>query len=184
VRHALNLHPQSQCEAVAGLEVDIARPQRAVLELTYRLTGTITDLYLPSRAKPARTDELWRHTCFEAFVRPAPGEAYFEFNVAPSRQWAAYRFDGYRAGMGIPGGIDTPAVEVRTTAARCVLRVSLGLGALADLPVDADWRIGVSAVIEEMNGRRSYWALTHPPGKADFHHADGFALEIPRAGPR
>jgi hypothetical protein len=33
-------------------------------------------------------------------------------------------------------------------------------------------------VIEETNGAKSYWALKHPPGKPDFHHADGFVLEL------
>jgi len=31
--------------------------------------------------------------------------------------------------------------------------------------------LGLSAVLEETNGRKSYWALAHPPGKADFHHS-------------
>jgi hypothetical protein len=52
---------------------------------------------------------------------------------------------------------------------------------LPDLPSDAPWLLGLSAVIEEMNGRLSYWALAHPPGKPDFHHADCFALELPAA---
>jgi hypothetical protein len=33
-------------------------------------------------------------------------------------------------------------------------------------------------VIEETNGNKSYWALAHPAGKPDFHHADGFAYEL------
>jgi hypothetical protein len=33
-------------------------------------------------------------------------------------------------------------------------------------------------VIEDQSGGVSYWALAHPPGKPDFHHADGFALEF------
>jgi len=40
------------------------------------------------------------------------------------------------------------------------------------------WRVALTAVIEETNGTKSYWALKHPPGKPDFHHADGFALEL------
>jgi hypothetical protein len=36
-------------------------------------------------------------------------------------------------------------------------------------------------VIEETNGRKSYWALAHPPGKPDFHHSDCFALGLPAA---
>jgi hypothetical protein len=182
VRRALSLHPDSQCEAVTRLEVDIARPRPGVLTLDYVMTGAIGDLYLPLAASPVRTDELWRRTCFEAFVRPLPGDAYFEFNIAPSRQWAAYRFDGYRAGMSAPGEVPTPDIDVRTDAERFEMRVSLDLGGLPGLLRDTAWRVGVSAVIEETNGRKSYWALTHPPGKADFHHADGFALEIPWAG--
>jgi hypothetical protein len=34
-------------------------------------------------------------------------------------------------------------------------------------------------VIEETSGGKSYWALAHPPGKPDFHHADGFVYELP-----
>jgi hypothetical protein len=40
------------------------------------------------------------------------------------------------------------------------------------------WRLGVSAVIEESDGAKSYWALKHAPGKPDFHHADSFAYEL------
>jgi hypothetical protein len=38
--------------------------------------------------------------------------------------------------------------------------------------------LGLSAVIEETSGAKSYWALAHPPGRPDFHHADGFALML------
>ena len=41
-------------------------------------------------------------------------------------------------------------------------------------------RLGLSAVIEETDGTKSYWALRHPPGeKPDFHHPDCFAIELP-----
>ena len=33
--------------------------------------------------------------------------------------------------------------------------------------------------IEEQDGRKSYWALAHPPGKPDFHHPDCFVLDLP-----
>ena len=38
--------------------------------------------------------------------------------------------------------------------------------------------LALSAVIEHLDGRISYWALRHPPGKPDFHHPQGFALEL------
>jgi hypothetical protein len=40
-------------------------------------------------------------------------------------------------------------------------------------------QLALSAVIEEADGRLSYWALTHPAAKPDFHHAEGFALAFP-----
>ncbi len=52
---------------------------------------------------------------------------------------------------------------------------------LTDLPgirPDVCLSLGLSAVIEDRSGALSYWALKHPPGKPDFHHADSFTLQI------
>ena len=38
--------------------------------------------------------------------------------------------------------------------------------------------LSFTAVIEDTDGRLSYWALAHAPGKPDFHHAHAFALEL------
>lgn len=177
--HALTLHPDSRCDAAAGIEVEVVRPRAGHPVLHYIVTGKIGDLVLPPASEPARKDGLWRHTCFEAFLRPLPGEAYCEFNVAPSNEWAAYRFDGYRSGMRDATGIASPRIETQSGGARFDLRVSLEL----DLPGNAPWRLGLAAAIEEVNGRLSYWALAHPPGKPDFHHPDCFALELPGTSP-
>jgi hypothetical protein len=175
MRQGLRLHPDSHCDAVAAIDVSIARPRRNTLVLTYVVNGTIEALALPKVVKPARTGELWQHTCFEAFIRPAAGDAYYEFNFSPSTQWAAYRFDGYRSGMAVASEIAAPKFELRTGANSLTLQTSLQLEALPS----PKWRLGLSAVIEETNGGKSYWALAHPPGKPDFHHADCFALELP-----
>jgi len=183
MRQALTLHPDSRCDAVTGIEVEAARPRPAALAVRYFATGAIAGLRLPPVTAPARTDELWRHTCFEVFVRAPPRDAYYEFNFAPSRQWAGYRFSGYRRGVSIAAAITTPRIDVQSNAEHYELEVSLALGPLPDLPDDVSWLLGLSAVIEELGGRKSYWALAHPPGKPDFHHMDCFALELPRAWP-
>ena len=185
MRQALSLHPQSTvAQGAARVEVDVARPRPGALVLNYVLTGVMAELYLPPPTGPARTDELWRRTCFEAFVAALPGAAYFEFNFSPSTQWAAYRFSGYREGMCVADEIAAPLIEVETTDRRCELRVSLDLDRASLLAGDAVWRLGLSAVIEAANGRTSYWALAHPPGKADFHHAAAFACDLPAPGSR
>ncbi len=179
MRQALKLHRDSRCSAAAQIEVDVARPRPGNLVLHYVVTGKTGNLRMPPVTAPARGDELWRHTCFEAFVRAAPSAAYYEFNFAPSMQWAAYRFSGYRSGMSVASEIGAPRVEVQSNGACYELQASLALDRLPGLPSDAAWRLGLSAVIEETSGRKSYWALAHPPGMADFHHSDCFAQELP-----
>ena len=52
----------------------------------------------------------------------------------------------------------------------------------ATIPVEADirWALGLSAILEEQDGTKSYWALAHPPGdKPDFHDPACFAAHLP-----
>ncbi len=179
MRQALKLHPESRSAAATGIEVEVARPAPDRLALRYVVTGRIGALRLPPAAAPARGDRLWQHTCFEAFLRAPAAEAYYEFNFAPSRQWAAYRFAAYRDGMALAEELAAPELQVESSAEFYRLTASLLLSKAPILPKAAAWRIGLSAVIEETSGDKSYWALAHPPGKPDFHHRDGFALELP-----
>jgi hypothetical protein len=176
MRRSLILHPDSRCDAVTRIDVEAAREGRAGLMLEYQVEGVIVDIRLPAPSAATRTDELWQHTCFEAFLAGA-GAGYFEFNFAPSTEWAAYRFDGYRAGMTPAPEMSVPTIELQQDASNLNVRVKL---ALPDISIDGPLRLGLSAVIEEANGRKSYWALAHPPSKPDFHHRDCFALELPR----
>jgi hypothetical protein len=178
MRQALKRHPDSLCLAATHVEVDIAHPRAGSVVLCYVVTGDISDVRIPPVTAAARADELWRHTCFEAFVRASPDAGYYEFNFAPSTQWAAYRFGGYRSGMRVATEISAPRIEVQSSRECYMLRASLELDRLSMLPRDVGWRLGLAAVIEQTNGRKSYWALAHPPGKADFHHSDCFAYEI------
>jgi len=182
MRQSLRRHPDSLCCAAAHVEVEVARPNADRLALTYLVTGDLSDIRMPPVMASERRDELWRHTCFEAFVRASSGAEYYEFNFSPSTQWAAYRFDSHRSGMHM-AEISAPAVEVRSQPDGTTVQVSLELDRLPELSRQASWRLGLSALIEDQSGGMSYWALAHPPGKPDFHHADGFALEFSPAVP-
>lgn len=175
---ALTIHPDSRCDAVARFAVEAVRTRPGVLRLRYEVAGRIGDLNLPGVRPSERVRELWRRTCFEAFVRAGPGPAYAEFNFAPSTEWAAYRFNGYRDGMAEARDIAAPVIDMRRTSDSLMLQAELDLSPAAVISADAPWRLGLSAVIEERNGRLSYWALKHPPGKPDFHHGDCFTLEL------
>lgn len=176
MRRALTLHPDSRCLSATRIDVDIARPRSGELLLRYVVIGAMADIRLPPAKALERADELWQHTCFEAFLRAPPSSAYYELNFAPSRQWAAYHFAAYRAEMRVAEEVREPDIGVAANAERYEL---MAFFALPELPSDGAWRLGLAAVIEETSGRKSHWALAHPPGKADFHHADGFAAELP-----
>ena len=176
----LEKHPDSACRSVDRIEVEVVRAEASKLALRYVVTGRISDLAIPMLGPSVRTDELWKHTCLEAFIRAPRRKSYCEFNFAPSSQWASYRFRDYRKGMLQMEEI-APTIDVKLARERLELRALLDLAEVEELPGKMTWRLGLSAVIEERNGNKSYWALKHPRGKPDFHHADGFAAELPVA---
>ena len=178
MRLPLKPHPDSPCAAVAKIEVEVTRPNSSRLDLSYIVTGKIGDVSMPAVATTSRGDKLWQHTCFEVFVRASSGAEYYEFNFSPSTQWAAYRFSSYRTGICVPAEVVALPIDVQWRPDRYILQTSLELDRLSGLPRTAFWRLGLSALIEEVSGQKSYWALAHPPGKPDFHHADCFAHEF------
>jgi len=175
VGHVLTRHPDSVGDAVASIAVDVVHPRPDLLGLRYVVKGRIDDLALPAQARSARADELWLHTCFEAFLSEDHIDGYSELNVSPSTEWAGYWFSGYRSERQI-AHLPAPRVEVDVSAGELAVRVALRLRHAGAR------RLGLSAIIEERSGARSWWALAHPPGAPDFHHPDCFALELPPLG--
>jgi hypothetical protein len=172
---ALMPHPSGPATASHRVTVDVRRPVPDRLRFGFVLAGDLDGVRIPDRRPPGRTDRLWEHTCFEAFVAPGDGPAYRELNLSPSGEWAAYAFADYRR----PVDADLPPPRFTVTPAPDALRV------------DADWtvpdlsvavRIGVSAVVEQADGTLVYWALRHPAATPDFHHADAFALRLETGG--
>lgn len=174
----LRPHPDFSAGAVPQIEAKAALAPGDRLVLSYIVSGQIDDIRMPPAASAERGEELWRHTCFEVFIRDASAADYYEFNFAPSTRWAAYRFSGYRSGMSIASEIDAARIEAQSSADRYILQASVPIGRLSALSRKTSWRLGLSALIEDQAGRMSYWALAHPPGKPDFHHQDCFAHEF------
>ncbi|HWU26645.1 MAG TPA: DOMON-like domain-containing protein [Rhizomicrobium sp.] len=178
MRRALVCHANTPCEAIVRIDVDAGWGADGI-DIRYFVRGAILDVSIPAPSAPLRTDGLWQHTCFEAFVRAEQGEAYCEFNFSPSTAWAAYRFDDHRSGMRPIDKLPALPIASEDTEIVLSLRATLPRRALADWAGAGSIKLGLSAVIEERSGRKSYWALVHPPGDPDFHHRDCFALVLP-----
>jgi hypothetical protein len=177
MRLSLTPHPDTPSAKITAVEVElIACPDDLLIR--YFVTGS-ENLIVPEWAARARRDGLWETTCFEAFLKPVGGDAYFEFNFSPSTEWAAYRFERHREGrMDLPRPVD-PFSTRGQAPSDPLLEVDLDLSGLPDVAM----QLGLCAVIEEKGARKSYWALAHPPGDPDFHHPSCFALELPAARP-
>lgn len=180
---ALTCHPATPSDAVRRIEVQALWTADAALELRYSVEGDIASLLIPAESTARRADKLWQHTCFEAFVAAMETTGYHELNFSPSTEWAIYRFTAYREGMTSVDAERPPRISVRRDADRLSLEAVIDLEPLLALQNSPGLRLALSAVVEDERQGLSYWALAHPPGKPDFHHAAGFALTLPPLTP-
>jgi hypothetical protein len=179
-RLALSSHPTTPSEAVRSLTGLVTLHRDGQLTLEYSLVADFSRLRIPRPRGGCRADELWKHTCFEAFVAMKSGGPYYELNFAPTGDWALYHFGAYREAQSSPEVRHAPHVAVKLFADRLELVAALVADELAALSCTTRLRLALAAVLEEEDGRLSYWAPRHAPGKPDFHHPDGFVLEIAR----
>jgi hypothetical protein len=169
-------------DVVQGIDIRVRREPKS-LTFQYVLRADTHHVRVPSPQASMRTDELWKHTCFEAFISTAGGPGgggYYELNFSPSSQWAIYRFSGYRQGMSPTDVMAPPELAVRQFEDRLELDATIGTDDLVALREAHTLKLAVTAVIEDDSGTLSYWALKHAPVKPDFHHTDGFVLELPK----
>jgi hypothetical protein len=171
-------HPATPTPVVRRIDVAIGTLPDGALRLRYFLDGEIERIALPRHAAPRRADRLWQHTCFEAFVARRDARAYCELNFSPSGEWAAFGFSAYRDGMAPIPLQREPTIAVSLSEDRLALEATVGPEILLALPGASSLRLALSAVVEETDGRVSYWALVHPADRPDFHHRDGFVLPL------
>ena len=155
----------------------IAR-QGNLLSIHYSVQGDIGDIRLPARSgSPARKDDLWKATCFEFFLAVKDRPEYWEFNLSPSGDWNIYAMDGYR--------------QVNMREESTYLQLPLEFTKMNNaLSLDAEvslsqlfqplqlLQIGITAIIQTVEGKETYWALAHPSMQADFHLRKSFLVEL------
>lgn len=176
-RMLLIAHPYTPGDRVWSIGAEVQLEPPATLVCRYSLMGEVARLRIPPARAGRHADGLWQHTCFEVFAAgDSPG--YYEFNFSPSLEWAAYRFTDYRDGMAPANLARAPGLQARKTPERLDLTATVHLEGIAELARSPLLRLALTAVVEDDNGSLSYWALGHPPGSPDFHHPEGFALEL------
>ena len=170
---SFSLHPHQDTPAVAVDDLTVKmRFSDGLLWLNYEVRPA-GYMHIPAPQDRARAQGLWQTTCFELFVASGTAAGYSEFNFSPSSRWAAYRFSAYREGMKNRTMTRIPEISVVHTPECFSLSVALAPDIVAHAA-----SLALAAVIEEVGGTKSYWALAHPPGKPDFHHPTCFAATL------
>jgi len=173
-------HPATPCAAVESIELTVEPTAAGGLTLRYFVRSMPGALQMPLPSAPGPADNLWQHTCCEAFIAPVDDKQYREFNFSPSSQWAAYRFTDYRQRdtRFTPAG--APGITVQTLSDGFQLEAELSPDLL---PEGKALLLCLSAVIEATEGSKSYWALAHCAAQPDFHLRQSFTLTLNRNTP-
>lgn len=174
-------HPTTPAPIISRIAAGAVPLADGQVAFRYCLRGDMARVRVPTERAPERTDLLWEHTCFEAFVGLEGETGYREFNFSPSGQWATYDFRDYRQRIEPDPTIAAPLITTHLTEGRLELEAVVRLDDLPANPDGKTWQIGLSAVVEAtdtVDGGRSYWALHHPAPLPDFHQRAAFALQI------
>jgi len=152
----------------------------STLTLEYICSGDLLELLIPhEKESTSRLDNLWEHTCFEAFMTQNKGPEYWELNFSPSGDWNFYRFDDHRKGQSLEEKITNISSQIKTKTDQLFeAKVVLDLSAVFPGKSLSGIQLGLTAVIEELDHSKSYWALSHCGKQPDFHIRDSFTFSL------
>ena len=147
------------------------------LNIQYILKGDLSAIVIPQDNKTyLRQYDLWEHTCFEFFLKLKGTNEYWEFNLSPSRNWNVFHFLDYRLNIVEEKAFNSLTFNVSQDQESLSIEINFNLDILGIVEQGLD--IAITSVVKNKDGQLSYWALTHPPMQADFHHQDGFIIDV------
>lgn len=179
VRQVCTLVPfdRSNCPEIL-VSAEVIWRQNGGIELSYGLRSKCKDslnglLLKPKSEITRRSDELWKHSCFEAFICWPNHQKYWELNVSPCGDWNLYSLEKYRKGMRTQSINNSPRINVHRSSMACHCNVLLELDPWCPDKFNAP-KLGLAVVLEESNRALSYWAILHNKDSPDFHDKSCF----------
>ena len=171
--HELIAHPAFPPLAVSSVEARVLQRDSQWLRVRWRIENA-GRLVLPPFVGRKRSDELWKTTCFEIFLKEPGAQSYTEWNLSPSEGWNAYNFDDYREGMRERHVPRTPDCTMRPGNAFAVFDAAIPASTISD----DEQQMGITCVLEEEGGVKSFWAMKHAKDQPDFHDPACFAARL------
>jgi hypothetical protein len=166
--------PESEAQSL-DLQAEVRR-DGAFLRFGFILSGDVEKIKIPNFSRPLKREEdLWKTTCFEAFISTPGSKSYWELNFSPSGAWNCYRFDDYRQGMRAEPCAQSVEIQPRAGFRGYQLHAAIDLSSV--LATKELLEISLTAVVD--GEEQTYWALKHAGTKPDFHLRESFVVELP-----
>ncbi len=148
-----------------------------MLSIEYQLFGDLNAISIAPLANvPSRQFQLWEATCFEFFIGIPGDRNYWEFNLAPSGDWAVFALDDYRQGLRDELAFTSLPFQVDRYPNYITLSLEFDLSEL--ILAEQDLELSVTTVVKSSQGELSYWAIAHSDKEADFHLRDSFLIKL------
>lgn len=97
--------------------------------------------------------------------------------MSPSGDWNIYVMDAYRRiGFREETRIAKLSLGFKKQRQSYSIETSMDLSPM--FPSNQILQLGITAVIQTLDGLESYWALAHPGQQADFHLRESFILNF------
>jgi len=175
MKFALVPHPDHLPRIEISVRALVERLGPSGLRFQYTIDGHVGLIDFGDGHPGGRTDGLWQHTCYEAFVSPSGRTNYLELNFR-GRKWASYLFDDYRSGMR-NAPVEPYAKSYGEMYGTDLQNASIDLQNFDEFTGALD--VALTAVVQESSGHKSYWSLVHPDGPPDFHNRSCFLARLP-----
>jgi len=173
-----SLQPFTPVQDLPDLRVTVDLSCRSnTAALSYTIRGPIKEIVFPASVEtPSRKGGLWEDTCLEFFLAVTGVQLYWEVNLSPSGHWNVYRFSAYRQGMQEEAAFTSLPFRLERGKVTFLLDVELPLDGI--ISPETPLEVGISAVIKLRSNQMTYWALSHPGQKPDFHRRESFIAKL------
>lgn len=185
------LKPFSPPPLDLNIETEIrffSKNQKPYFTLSFKLSGELHEIDLLDQplAKPKKSHELWKNTCFEWFLKPHSGTTYWEFNASPMGEWNFYELEDYRKNLKESSLLPEPKInagfipqsKTHMDHYSYTLECSLESYHPQLIAGQETLHMAITSVIKWKSGSISYYSLQHPKEKPDFHSKKGFVIPI------
>lgn len=146
------------------------------IELQYNVVGPISSLSFENfNQQQFRPDEIWKRSCFELFLKDPSSTRYYEFNFSPQGAWNSYYFNNYRelAGHSLINKEPIISFEKSINQVSCFVELNLSNWISKRFTLAS-----TTCILKNQDNHNNYFAPSHPCDDPDFHHYDGFTINL------